>query len=286
MGNNINNKPLVSIVIPCYNQGQYVLETIDSALAQNYENIEIILINDGSTDQLTNNFFKSYSNPEVKTIITQNNGLAKARNLGFEESKGDFIIPLDSDDKLAPEFVSKTLAIALKDKKVGVVYTDQMHFGAETKVLKMMEFDPIEILSVNHVSVCSLIRREAYEAARKSNGVGYNPNMKFGYEDWDLWINISKNNWEFRCVHEPLFLYRRHKISMASTAKGKHNFLIDTLVNNHKELYVKYAPEVVSSLQTKLNEKEMYIKDINKDISNKKWLLKRLFKLILGHKPY
>src|SRR5690606_31075725 len=107
------NLPIVSIILPCYNQGTFLLESLNSLNKINYSNKEIIIVNDGSTENLTN-YIISELDPEKYTIINQENqGLAMARNKGIEISNGEFIIPLDADNLLGEEFINKCIQIFL-----------------------------------------------------------------------------------------------------------------------------------------------------------------------------
>lgn len=269
---------LVSIIIPCYNYGQFVQEAIDSALNQTYSNIEVIVVNDGSTDKLTNDFFNTYSHPKVKLVNQQNQGLPMARNNAISASSGKFFIPLDADDKLDKTFIEKTMDVIQTNANLGVVYTDQQFFGEENTIMPMKDFNFVDELVLNHVSVCSLINREVYNKVKEKNGFGYNPNMKYGYEDWDLWINIAELGYEFKCVHEPLFFYRKSKTSMMSNTIKKHDYLMNQLLDNHKESYLKYFKEAFVNLHLLYKDKELLSVDLQKQSKNNTWLVKRIIK--------
>ena len=89
----------VSVIIPCYNQGQYIEEAVKSVLAQTYQNFEIIIVNDGSTDEFTNKLLSDYDKQKTKVLHTDNQGLASARNNGIKVAKGKYILPLDADER-------------------------------------------------------------------------------------------------------------------------------------------------------------------------------------------
>jgi glycosyltransferase involved in cell wall biosynthesis len=97
----------VSVIMPCYNQGQYIDEAVDSVLTQTYQNYEIIIVNDGSTDEFTNEKLKNYNKPKTQVIHTANQGLSAARNNGIHASNGEFILPLDADDKIANTYLER-----------------------------------------------------------------------------------------------------------------------------------------------------------------------------------
>lgn len=272
---------LVSIIIPSYNDTKYLVDALSSSLNQSYLNTEIIVVNDGSNKPEDIEFFKNYSNPKVKVINKKNEGLAMARNTAIAESKGEFFVPLDADDMISTDFISKTVRLAQENELIAVVYTDQEWFGDEALTMPMKEYNFVDLLSQNHISVCSLVRRSAYDEVKKRNGVGYNPNMKFGYEDWDFWISIGETGSEFKCIHEPLFKYRRRGDSMSSNTIRNHDYLIKQMIENHPETFSKHHKEVILKLQSLFKEREIYSKSLERDTKDGTWLIKKFFKNIV-----
>ncbi len=104
-------RPKVSILIPCFNLGQYIEEAVDSVFAQTDQDFEIIIVNDGSTDEATNKLLEGFSRPRTTVLSTENRGLAAARNLAIQQARGRYICALDADDKLHPQFIEKTSAL-------------------------------------------------------------------------------------------------------------------------------------------------------------------------------
>ena len=118
--------PRVSVVIPCYNHGAFLQETLESLHAQTFTNFEVIVVDDGSTDALTVALLDSLVEPGLRVIRTENRGVSAARNRGIAEPRGEYILPLDSDDKIAPNYLEKTVTILDEDRDVGVVYTERV----------------------------------------------------------------------------------------------------------------------------------------------------------------
>lgn len=229
----------VSIIIPCYNQGQYVAEAIESALAQTYKNIEIIVVNDASTDNsadVINEYAKSnkkilFFNEEV------NKGVIFARNLAISAATGDYILPLDADDIIAKEYVEKAVKILDEKPEVKIVYCRSMLFGNKQKEFKLDDFSLDTIIFHNCIPNTGMYRRCDFIAAG-----GYKKYMNNGWEDWDLWLSIiekaeDKDNCVER-INEILFFYRQYEKNTRSNFGEKERFILRTnLIKNHLELF-------------------------------------------------
>lgn len=279
---------LVSVIIPCFNQGQYILEATNSIFNQSYKDFEIIVVNDGSTDPLTNAILDTLDRPNLKVIKTKNQGLAMARNVGINNSQGEFFVPLDCDDKLAPNYIEKTLKEVNKDQSISIVYTDIKVFGNYETELKLKQTGLPDILIENKVAVTSLVKRSVFNSVSEVNGYGYNPNMKYGYEDWDFWISAAEMGFKFKHIPQPLFQYRKAGPSMIANAEKHHIFLVNQIMENHKDTFNKYAQEIVSKLQEKTKSQEDQIANLNTGIKEYKlknssltYLTKRLVKVVL-----
>jgi glycosyltransferase involved in cell wall biosynthesis len=217
------NKMKVSIIIPVYNMRDYVREAILSALSQTYWNFDVLVVNDGSTDDSLD-VIRDYP---VTIVNKLNGGLAAARNSGIEFSTGELILPLDADDKIDPHYLAKT--VPLMTDGVGVVSTDMVYFGTHSNRLRPTHTTLAQITQYNGMPVCSLIRRKAILEAG-----GYKPVMNEGCEDWELWVSILKKGWSVATLNEPLFHYRRKPVSMVSSMN--RNKMIEVMKGLHPEL--------------------------------------------------
>lgn len=215
----------VSIIIPCFNMKDYVGEAIQSALAQLYRDFEVIVVDDGSTDSSSFEILKYGSS--IRFIKQTNSGLAEARNTGVRAAMGEFILPLDADDRIDPHYLIKT--VPLMTDAIGVVSTDMQYFGTHTDRLRPTHTTLQQITQYNGMPVCSLIRKRAILEAG-----GYNQIMREGCEDWNLWVGILKRGWKVAVVNEPLFFYRRKPVSMVSTMN--RNKMIQIMKDLHPEL--------------------------------------------------
>lgn len=217
-----------SIIIPLYNQAKFVDETIKSALAQSFLDKEIIVVNDGSTDESLG-VVKKYGD-KLKVVNQQNKGLAGARNAGVLNSSGDVLLPLDADDNIGRDFLIKT--IRLMEDRVGLVSTWMQCFGCDCSLIKIKPTTLAQEMESNKIPVCTLIRREAFLETG-----GYNPRMAKGYEDWNLWIDILKRGWNHKVVDEPLFFYRRRSDSMISESGKYHLQLFGDIQKLNREIF-------------------------------------------------
>jgi glycosyltransferase involved in cell wall biosynthesis len=214
----------VSVVISLFNKAEFVGQCIESVLAQTYKEVEVIVVNDGSTDT-SYEVAKQYP---VRLLNLSNRGQSGARNAGVLVSSGEAILPLDADDWISPEYLAKTVPLMLGG--VGIVSTDMKIFGLTTGYVPAKVLTIKEEVAYNEIPVCSLIRREAF-----AESGGYTSKVD-GYEDWNLWIDILKRGWKMAIVNEPLFHYRFLGNAANFRAEQKRNELIATIRELHKDI--------------------------------------------------
>lgn len=204
--------PVISIVLPTYNQGHFLAQALDSIFQQTFRNFELIVVNDGSTDN-TVDILRAYSSRYSFQVIHQDNrGLPVALNTGFARSRGKYWTWTSSDNILRPSMLEILHAELNRDPSVGVVYADWSFIDEQGKVLgrfHTLEFDRDILLCFNFVHCCFLFRRECFETVG-----GYEPRFIYS-EDWEFWIRVSRC---FRMKRVPLdlYLYRVHRTSMTT----------------------------------------------------------------------
>jgi glycosyltransferase involved in cell wall biosynthesis len=214
----------VSIIIPFFNSGDFIDEAVCSAekAAEDFK-AEIIIVDDGSTEKNSlDQLIKIEKGRKHKVIRRANGGPGAARNTGVKESTGKYLLFLDSDNKLRPEFIKSCLPSLQCDTKTGVVYGNTDFFGETTtrKSFKSRRFNSYEILVDNYIDVCSLVRRRAFEEVG-----GFDEERRIiGYEDWDLWIRLSGTSWKFVYLPQTLFDYRLRKESVITLASSDENY--------------------------------------------------------------
>lgn len=224
--------PKINVVIPCYNQGAFVEETIDSVLKSDFQDFEIVVVNDGSTDDKTNELLAGLKKPKTRVLKQANQGPSAARNAGVRASASPYFLPLDADDTIEPSYLGKALAVLEAEPKLGFAYGDMRLFGDENFVRRLPEYDLWRLLWDNQLPICALVRRAAWAAAG-----GYNPNMAGGFEDWDFWISLGEHGWYGRHIPETLFNYRRHGPTRDAGAMRRRRELRARIRANHPALY-------------------------------------------------
>jgi GT2 family glycosyltransferase len=234
--------PRISVIIPCYNLGEYLDEAVDSVRAQSFDDWEIIIVNDGSTDPATNRLLADYQRPRTRVLSTDNRGLPAARNLAIAHAAGAYLCALDADDKLEPQYLERAVARLEADPTLGFVSSWLETFGEERWVWKQDRCDLAALLAECTVCTAAVVRTSAVEAVG-----GYDETMTLGYEDWDLWISLVERGIRGVIIPEVLFRYRRRAGSMSSLcSEGPvHLGLIEYLVRKHRTSYQTHLPEVL-----------------------------------------
>ncbi|MHB8578570.1 MAG: glycosyltransferase [Ignavibacteriaceae bacterium] len=235
--NQTKNNPAVSIVIPCYNQGEYLPDALDSISKQKFENFECIVVNDGSTDnskEIIEDFIRLNSRLNISLITTKNNGLSGARNEGIKKAKGEFILPLDADDTLKVNALERFFLIANEFKEYDIFYPDYETFGVVNKYVSCIDEFEFQnpLRNENGLPYCSFYKKEVW-----TKNSGYNSNMIWGFEDWDFWLSSLQNGFKAKRIAEPLFNYRIKNQSMITNALKYKEYLLAIMVYNNRNLY-------------------------------------------------
>lgn len=229
-------KATVSIIVPCYNQAQYLDEALQSVLDQTYTDWECIIVNDGSPDN-TEEVAKKWLqlDSRFKYIYQGNAGLSAARNVGISSAKGEFILPLDSDDKIGKDYLRLALGKFREDSNLKVIYCRADYFGTKSGEWHLEEFS-LAKLAVRNVIFCSALFRKD-DWARVG---GFDIKMIYGFEDWEFWISILKDGGDVHRINEVLFFYRSKNASMITKLK-EHNLeeMYDYISIKHADLFVK-----------------------------------------------
>jgi glycosyltransferase involved in cell wall biosynthesis len=222
----------VSIIIPCYNHGKFLPETIDSLKNIDTQKVEVIIINDGSTDIETIKVLEDLEKKGYYVINKMNEGLGAARNTGIKESKGKYILPLDSDNRIEIEYITKALSIFKSDSNIDIVYSDKYLFGILQGEDKLPDFNLQKMMLENYIDACAFFKKELWEKLE-----GFDEKMPYmGYEDWDFWLRSSFAGANFYHIPKCLFHYRVEHTSMLKSMAGiKKKAVRDYLFTKHNQ---------------------------------------------------
>ena len=252
----LNQSITVSIVIPCFNHGRYIQEALDSIDFEkiNY-NTQIIIVDDGSSDDHTLEKLEALKKLNYTVIHQTNGGPGKARNTGIEIAVGKYILPLDADNKLNPDYINKAVPL-LEKNQADIVYAAPVFFGdtsIKNRQFKVRPFDDLGLVTGNCADACAIFRKEVWA----KNG-GYDAFMpSYGFEDWDFWIAASKNNFVFHFINEKLYYYRIVQNSMISAFDNKERTVII-----HRYLAKKHADFFLEKLVKITYKRERYFYDL------------------------
>jgi glycosyltransferase involved in cell wall biosynthesis len=273
----LNNQPLVSVVIATYNMGQYINLAVDSILQQTWQNIEVIVIDDGSTDHTPTTMATYENDVRVKYVRTPNQGQPKAKNTGIQNTLGEFIAFCDADDLWEPNKLAVQMPL-FDNPKVGIVYSEvsnidennnryvksgneTRHSGKVTNQLLIENFVPFGT---------AVIRRSCIER----NGI-FDEDFRMGI-DWDLWLRYSLD-WEFAYTPERTYIYRVWSGQMSTNYRGRYDFatrILNKFVTLHgKQLDQSYVKKAWA---------DMYIREGVVYARNEKLFLMPLRKILHG----
>lgn len=208
----------ISVIVPCYNQEKYIKECLDSLVSQTFKDYEVIVIDDGSTDdsaEIVNEYVKH--NKNIRLIRQANQGVVVARNNAIKQAQGTYIYPLDADDVISPSCLEK-LCAAMEENKGDVIYSDVEYFGLKNGLFLKKEPNVWNMSVGNQIVVSALYRKSDWEKYG-----GYDENMKNGLEDWEFWLNFIEDKKFFYCICETLMSYRISSFSRSRQINKQQN---------------------------------------------------------------
>ena len=224
----------ISIIIPCYNHGKYLPDCIESILSQSLKADEIIVVDDGSTEDIAQVIADHFYPHPIGYIRQENKGLAGARNTGIRNAKSEYIMVLDADDMLRPDSLKEMMQLAEPDK---VVQAGLMYFGTQNAVLRPEPTNLNRLLKGNTVYCNSVFPRKAWV---ESGGYDESEIMRLGLEDWDFWIRVAEKGYGFVSTSYIALLYRRTADSMTfQTTHPNFEKITKYIMHKHKHLLDK-----------------------------------------------
>lgn len=237
----------LSVVIPFYNRGAFIEETLRSALAARYADTEIIIVNDGSDEPASLEALRrieAAGHPKLRVVTTVNHGAATARNIGATLASGEFLVFLDSDDLIAPDFFRRAVAVLQRYHNVGFVYSWVRFFDGNSSVWPTWNTEFPFLLGHNMLPIIAVARRKLFlEHGR------YRPEVAYNLEDYDSWLRIASSGALGVSIPEMLVQYRIHADSMfQGIGEDQSLYLYDLIVQQHSELYREYGDELFQLL--------------------------------------
>ena len=246
----MNKETLISVVIPCYNDGKYLPETISRLRQQSYTNFEIIIVNDGSNDDYTLSILNELESDEIRVIHKPNGRMSSARNAGVKEARGTIIAALDADDYFHPTFFEKALRVLEQKNDVAVVTSYMQLFGEMNKNSRPRGGKQENFLFSNQCPACSIIRKSCWDEVG-----GYDESMKLGYEDWEFFIRITQKNYTIHVIPETLFFYRQTKKSTYQNHTVPNNAeIVEYIIQKHKNWYLSEIKKLILKKQVLYTE--------------------------------
>lgn len=247
------NNSLISIIIPCYNDAEFIEQAVLSALNQTYLYKEVIVIDDGSNEE-TKIVLKKLE-PKITKLVTQENkGQSTARNVGIRKAKGEYILVLDSDDFFELSFCEKAVKLFEGNDTVKIVtcQANLIFDKAKSYVLTPSGGTITNFLLFNSALGTSMYRKKDWEFCG-----GYDQSMRQGFEDWEFFIRILKNDGVALVIQEPLYNYRIRDDSTTSVANKIKYELLNYIYTKHKDLYKLHFDLFVSHLLSRIEREEL-----------------------------
>lgn len=281
--------PKVHIIVPCYNQAQYLDESLQSICDQTHTNWVCLIVNDGSTDyteKVTQHWMEK--DPRFSSVLKKNGGVSSARNLGIAQSQSEYILTLDADDKYEDSFLEKALNILTNNPEIGIVSSWGRFFkaGKQLQVFKSTAKSVTDFLFHNGVNNgSSLFRKICWEQVN-----GYDENPENGYEDWEFYLRVSALGWKLYVIEEVLFYYRQNIGSRSAGMNKKHNETQKYIYVKNKDIYCAHYEELIDRFLTVADLEKTEINKFKNTIDYKlgaailnplrsiKWFCIKLFK--------
>ncbi len=251
--NDFMQQDKVSIIIACYNDAQYIAQSINSAYNQTWSNKEIIVIDDGSNSE-TKKMLSSLSS-KIDTLITQKNmGVSAARNNGIARSNGEYILILDSDDYFELNFIEKAIPIFRDEIDVKIVTCYSNWFNNNNFKIFRPTGGTIKDALINNVAMgSSIFCRSGWVEVG-----GYDLSMQKGYEDWEFYIRLIENGGIVKVIPEVLFNYRNKPASRNKKANLEKYDLLEYIYLKHSHLYKEHFSHFIKEWLASVKKSEAF----------------------------
>ena len=231
----VPGRPKVSVVVTCYNYGRYLAEAVESVVSQTLQDFEIVIVNDGSTDnslQVAETLVRTHPTHRIRIVDQKNSGQpALSRNAGIARALGEYILCLDADDRIGATMLEECARVLDGDPEVAIAYTDRLDFDGVDQVVHAADYNARLLPYQNHISYCALYRRRVWDDIG-----GYRDNVR-GTEDWDFWVAAAVRGHHGRRIPQPLFHYRRHDTGLYQHALQNFDKKRAQIMLNNPQVY-------------------------------------------------
>jgi glycosyltransferase involved in cell wall biosynthesis len=229
-------QPLVSIVVPCFNHGRVLPECLASLRAQTYRSLQLILVDDGSTEAETTAVLAriAESEPDVELIrMARNSGPSAARNAGIARARGRYVLPVDADNILLPEAVEQLVAqLREADERIGFIYPNLQFFGNRDDYFEAPPYDLLSLLERNYCDTCALIDADVFAA-----GLRYPEEIVHGHEDWDFVLQLAAREIFGEPARGRTLLFRKEGFSRSESVEYARQPFLDEIRRRHGHFF-------------------------------------------------
>jgi glycosyltransferase involved in cell wall biosynthesis len=266
---------LISIIVPCFNQAQYLDECLQSVFNQTYQHWECIIVNDGSPD---NTFAVAQiwleKDARFKYLEKQNGGLSSARNAGIESANGEFILPLDADDRIGTQYCELAMTEFKLDSELKIVYCRANKFGDEKGEWLLNPFSLEKICTKNMIFCSAFFKKNDWQIVG-----GYDVKMIYGWEDWEFWIAVLKNGGNVKRLNFVGFYYRIKLKSMLKSISLENQIYLQKYISiKHADFFVAH----LGSFNELIYQNKHFKKMDYRLLTNKKKALKVVLHAYFG----
>jgi glycosyltransferase involved in cell wall biosynthesis len=255
-----NGKPLLAVIVLCHNYGQYIREAIGSIQTQTFRDLQIVVVDDGSTDERTLQVLGDLEKSGIAIIRQENLGPASAMNHGISETLSKYVCCVSADDMIEKTYFEKSLCMLETNPGLAFAYPWMREFGHESRIGLTEPFNLRRLLEYNHVCGSAVFRRDAWEAVH-----GFDSSM-LGYEDWEFWIKLGESGFRGGLIAEPLFNWRRHGQTFGKRVDQNRRELMGKIRGRHEKLFLDpRAVQVIERSYQNYRVREPFLNLSSKD---------------------
>ncbi len=275
----------VSIIIPCYNDGQYLPEAIAAAQSQTYSATEILVVDDHSTDSHTLAVYDDLRRQGIQVLQTPpgKRGPAAARNAGIAAAKGSYILPLDADDSIDATYIAKAVAILEGNPSIGICYCRAKFFGLKSGRWNLPPYTFENLLCGNIIFASALFRKADWVKVG-----GYDESLTLGLEDYAFWLRLTAAGTGVHRLEEELFSYRIKGKSRTAqmVAQNGHTQALDMVYASCADIFARHADILlrkISRLQCAEAQRTcLYSWRLISPLFRLEWFVRQIIKRIVG----